>query len=131
MNLLGRIRAFNISEKISIVALFFCVLLQALEIVLGKLSAQNAVHVFSVDVYLCVCMFVLFTRAILYQIVLKKLPLSTAYSFMAVIPLVVLCISYVLFHENVSFWNVVGAVIIVVGLILMSKSQKTVAKDVL
>lgn len=58
---------------------------------------------------------ILFVYAILWQIILKKVPLTTAYSNRAVAMIWSLVWSFLLFQETISWNKVVGAVIICYG----------------
>lgn len=58
---------------------------------------------------------ILFVYAILWQIILKKVPLTTAYSNRAVAMIWSLIWSVLLFQETISWNKIVGAVIICYG----------------
>lgn len=62
----------------------------------------------------------LFLQAIVWQQVLKHFPLSVAYPFMGLVNFVVLFSSAMLFHERVTLANIVGLVLISVGVIVLS-----------
>ncbi len=58
---------------------------------------------------------ILFIYAILWQIILRKVPLTTAYSNRAVAMIWSLIWSAFLFHESISWNQVIGAIIICYG----------------
>lgn len=60
--------------------------------------------------------------AVLWQQVLARVPLSTAYMFKGTSLIFVLLLSALLFHEGITWQNVIGSVIIVSGIILYAKS---------
>lgn len=60
--------------------------------------------------------------ALLWQQVIARMPLSTAYMFKGTSLIFVLLISALLFGEAISLNNVIGAVIIIVGIVLFAKS---------
>ena len=60
--------------------------------------------------------------ALLWQQVITRMPLSTAYMFKGTSLIFVLLISALLFGEAISLNNVIGAVIIIVGIVLFAKS---------
>ena len=59
--------------------------------------------------------------AILWQQVIKKMPLSTAYMFKGTSLIFVLLISALLFGEAITINNYIGSAIIIAGIVLFSK----------
>ncbi len=62
--------------------------------------------------------------AIIWQQMLKKLPLSTAYIFKGVGVIFTLLYSVLLFGEIITWTNIIGAILIVVGITLYAKEDK-------
>ena len=60
--------------------------------------------------------------AVLWQQILTRVPLSTAYMFKGTSLIFVLLLSALLLDEGISWQNVLGSVIIVSGIILYAKS---------
>lgn len=60
--------------------------------------------------------------ALLWQQIIAKMPLSTAYMFKGTSLIFVLLISALLFGETITLKNVIGAVIIIFGIVLFAKS---------
>ena len=60
--------------------------------------------------------------ALLWQQVIAKMPLSTAYMFKGTSLIFVLLFSVLLFGEAITLNNVIGAVIIIIGIILFAKA---------
>ena len=60
--------------------------------------------------------------AILWQQVITKMPLSTAYMFKGTSLIFVLLISALLFGETITTANVIGSVIIISGIVLFAKA---------
>ena len=60
--------------------------------------------------------------ALLWQQVIARMPLSTAYMFKGTSLIFVLLFSALLFGEAITLNNIIGAVIIVIGIILFSKA---------
>lgn len=60
--------------------------------------------------------------ALLWQQVISKMPLSTAYMFKGTSLIFVLLFSALLFEEAITLNNVIGAVIIIIGIILFAKA---------
>lgn len=61
--------------------------------------------------------------AILWQIVLKKVDLTVAYANKGLVLLWSLLWSVVFFHEKISWNNVVGVVLVIVGIIMVTKND--------
>lgn len=60
--------------------------------------------------------------ALLWQQVIARLPLSTAYMFKGTSLIFVLLFSVLLFDEAITLHNVIGAAIIIFGIILFAKA---------
>lgn len=60
--------------------------------------------------------------AILWQQVITRLPLSTAYMFKGTSLIFVLLISALLFGETITTANIIGSVIIISGIVLFAKA---------
>lgn len=60
--------------------------------------------------------------ALLWQQVIARMPLSTAYMFKGTSLIFVLLFSTLLFGEAITLNNVIGAVIIIIGIILFAKA---------
>ena len=61
--------------------------------------------------------------ALLWQQVIARMPLSTAYMFKGTSLIFVLLISALLFGEAITLNNVIGSVIIVFGIVLFAKAS--------
>lgn len=57
--------------------------------------------------------------------VLKRLPLSLAYSAMSSVYAINLAWAWALFDENISLRHIIGCIIIITGIIFASLTQKT------
>jgi len=60
--------------------------------------------------------------AFLWQQVIKRMPLSTAYMFKGTSLVFVLLFSALLFGETITTANVIGSVIIILGIVLFAKA---------
>ena len=76
--------------------------------------------------------FILGVYAILWQQILKKLPLNLAYANKAVTIIWGMLFGILLFDEGKSFtvWKIIGSVIVLVGVILMVTGEKNEKKNV-
>jgi multidrug transporter EmrE-like cation transporter len=62
-------------------------------------------------------------QAIVWQIALRKYPLSFAYFFMSGVFVNILLFSRFIFHEEVSLGNMVGAALIIIGLLVLTREN--------
>lgn len=60
--------------------------------------------------------------AILWQQVIKRMPLSTAYMFKGTSLIFILLISWLMLGEAITINNVIGSVIIILGIALFAKA---------
>ena len=65
--------------------------------------------------------------AILWQQVLKRIELSMAYMFKGTSIVFVMLLAYVLFGEQITWNNIVGAIIIIGGIVLFARSSEPIA----
>jgi len=65
---------------------------------------------------------VLAIYSILWQQIIKRMPVSEAYMYKGTVLIFVMAISAVLFGESITIPNVIGAVLIVGGIVLFSES---------
>ena len=61
--------------------------------------------------------------AVLWQQVLKRIELSLAYMFKGTSLIFVMLLAYVLFDEQITWNNIVGAIIIIGGIVLYAKAE--------
>lgn len=60
--------------------------------------------------------------AVIWQQVLKRIELTTAYMFKGISLIFVLMFSALIFNETITVWNIAGASLIVGGIVLFAKS---------
>ena len=65
--------------------------------------------------------------AVLWQQILKRIDLSLAYMFKGTSIVFVMLLAYVLFGEQITWNNIVGAIIIVGGIVLFANSVEPIA----
>jgi drug/metabolite transporter (DMT)-like permease len=63
--------------------------------------------------------------AILWQQVLKRIELSMAYMFKGTSLMFVMILAYILFGERITWNNIVGSIIIIVGIVLFAHNPKS------
>lgn len=70
---------------------------------------------------LCGAIGVMGMYAICWQQVLKRIDLSTAYMFKGTSLIFVILLAYALFGEAITMMNIIGAIVILLGIILYAK----------
>ena len=107
--------------------IFVPVILRALTPVFFKSAAQQIESFTFLNVitnYLYWVSFLFFfLRALTWQIVLKKIPLSFAYPFTSLSYVFLLIIGYTYFNEEVTYSNIIGAFLIILGTLILAKSK--------
>lgn len=93
--------------------------------VLGKIAAKYDFLSLHFCIFYCILIFILFVYAILWQQVLKVIPLSFATANKASTIVWGMLWSYLFFHEEITLKKVIGAIIIISGIILLSTSTKS------
>lgn len=63
--------------------------------------------------------------AVLWQQVLKRIELSVAYMFKGTSIIFVVLLAYLLFGEQITWNNILGAVIIIIGIVLFAYNPKS------
>ena len=93
--------------------------------VLGKIAAKYDFLSLHFCIFYCILIFILFVYAILWQQVLKVIPLSFATANKASTIVWGMLWSFLFFHEEITLKKVIGAIIIISGIILLSTSTKS------
>ena len=65
--------------------------------------------------------------AVLWQQILKRIELSLAYMFKGTSLIFVMLLAYILFGEQITWNNIVGAIIIICGIVLYAHSSQPIA----
>jgi multidrug transporter EmrE-like cation transporter len=104
---------------------------QSLSGIFGKyaalsLSAPSLIGIVT-NVFYILSLGCLFIQAIVWQQALRHFPLSVAYPFMGLVNFVVLFSSAILFQESVTLANIIGLVLISVGIAVLSHEIGDVA----
>lgn len=112
-------------EKIiNYIKLHLCILLYTFSTVMSKVTAQY--DFLSIQFILCFgCIFlILGVYAIFWQQVIKNFNASVAYSNKSVTTIWTLLFANLFFHEGITIHNVIGALIIVCGVILVAQRDE-------
>lgn len=113
-------------EKSSRFVLFFvlvCVnLIYACTSICTKMASGHEMLSWSYMFWIVGAIVIMGVYAILWQQVIKRMPLSTAYMFKGTSLIFVLLISALLFGETITLNNVIGSAIIITGIVLYAKA---------
>ena len=66
---------------------------------------------------------VLVFYALVWQQVLKKFQLTIAMSCKGVTLLYALCWSVFIFHETLTIWNIIGAILVIIGIMVVARDD--------
>ncbi len=114
----------KITDKKTILLLNIAFIIYSLTSVLSKLAAQNSIMSFKWIFCYGGMLFLLMIYAVLWQFVLKKVDLITAYSNKAIVVIWGMLWGVLFFHETISIIKGIGILIIVVGIIVLSKGEQ-------
>lgn len=102
----------------SVILLNIIMLIYSLSSVFSKKAAENDFLSKGFMIFYVLVLFSLGVYAIGWQQVIKYIPLTTAYSNKAVTVVWGMVWGYVLFHERISSGKVIGAFLIIAGIII-------------
>ena len=111
-------------EKLSIASILLLVvafLIYSTTGIFSKLSSEEAFMSQGYVIYFVLVLASIGIYAVLWQIILKKVPLTQAYLFKSITVLFSLSFAYFIFSEAVTIKNLIGAAFIVAGIIVNSQ----------
>ncbi len=91
--------------------------------VCSKYASQRDFFSFSFFLFYGLLILILGMYAIFWQQVIKRLPIVTAYANKAITVFWGMLFGVVLFHESISLSNIIGAIIIIIGICTVVKSD--------
>ena len=109
----------------SIMSLVVINLLYACVSIFTKLASQQEFMSWEYVLTFFGAVMVMGVYAMLWQQVLKRIELSVAYMFKGTSIVFVMLLAYVLFGEQITWNNVLGAIIIIVGIVLFAYNPKS------
>lgn len=92
-----------------------------------KLASQQELMSWNYMLCLIGAVGVMGLYAVLWQQILKRIELSLAYMFKGTGLIFVMLLAHVLFGEQITWNNVVGAIIIISGIVLFANSAEPIA----
>lgn len=104
--------------------LYFAVAVYSVSSVCSKLASGNPLLSWKFILFYGASILILMVYAVLWQMVLKRFPLSTAYAIKPVTMLLSMVWGVVLFHEAVSWNMILGAAIILFGIRVVTSHGK-------
>jgi drug/metabolite transporter (DMT)-like permease len=115
--------------KIYLTLLILSILVQAFGAICTKFAAEigSSVSFFGLNaVFLIYCVILggMGLQVFLWQASLKHYTLSFAYPFRSIVSFIVLIAAFFLFQESVTFFNVLGLVIITIGIFFLVKEKE-------
>lgn len=111
-------------EKIkSYIGLHLLLLFYSLGAVCSKMAGKTEFLSITFILFYGLVLLDLFVYAIVWQQILKKLPLVTAYANKAVTVIWGLVWGMLIFKETITIWNIVGAIIIIFGIYMVVKAD--------
>lgn len=112
----------------SVILLNVIMLIYSLSSVFSKKAAENDFLSKGFVIFYVLVLFSLGVYAIGWQQVIKYIPLTTAFSNKAVTIVWGMVWGYVLFHERISSGKIIGALLIIVGIIIYALAPDKACK---
>lgn len=112
------------SKVKTFIQLHILLLFYSLSAVCSKMASQYQFLSLPFILFYGVVLFILFAYAIVWQQIIKKMPLVTAYANKAVTVIWGLVWGLLVFQESISFWNILGVVIIITGIFLVVRADE-------
>ncbi|MBR4470652.1 MAG: transporter [Erysipelotrichaceae bacterium] len=112
------------SKLKSLIALHLSLLLFSASMIFSKYCSMQSFLSFRYILFFGMQVFCLGIFAVVWQMVLKKIPLSIAYANKGITIVWGMLIGYFLFHEKVSLMNIVGALIIIIGIVVIETGDQ-------
>lgn len=109
-----------------VLALLLIYLLYAFEPVAAELTSHQDMLSWQFWLGLGAVIGILGLYAICWQQILKHVDLSVAYMFKGTSLIFVLMLSFLIMGEHITMWNIIGSVVIVIGLVVFAKDDKDV-----
>lgn len=97
-------------------------LIYACTAIFTKMASRNVFLSLNYILWVLGAVSIMGIYALLWQQVIKRVPLSTAYMFKGTSLIFVLLLSALLFGEVITIANIIGSLIIIVGIVLFAKS---------
>lgn len=124
-NILKKEISYTFDNKLVYFLIVTNIALQVASFILVKIAAVKADGYITIffNLYYIVALSFLIIRSIVWQLILKNKDISLVYPLNAVVPVFILLSSVVIFNESISNYNMVGTLIIMIGILLLVKER--------
>lgn len=112
------------TNKLIYILLLFNSIIYALVSIFTKYSSKQVFLSLEYFIGLIGAVILLLLYALLWQQIIKRMPISDAYMFKGTSIVFVLLLSAWLFEEIITWQNIVGSIIIILGIALFAKADK-------
>ena len=102
----------------NVLLIVFTIFLQSFSFLCIKYSTLQ--HDFLMFVFMGFALLFILMRAVIWQSVIQRLPLSVVYPFTSLVQILILVYAIFLFEEIVTINNVLGVMLMIVGVFLIS-----------
>ena len=117
-------KKFDKEKIMPFVQLHILLFLFSLGSVCSKIAGQAEFLSMKFIFFYGIVLVILFGYALVWQQILKKLPLVTAYANKAVTVIWGLLWGTIIFKEQITIWNILGAAIIIFGIYMVVSSDE-------
>lgn len=117
-------KKFDKEKIMPFVQLHILLFLFSLGSVCSKIAGQAEFLSMKFIIFYGLVLVILFGYALVWQQILKKLPLVTAYANKAVTVIWGLLWGTIIFKEQITIWNILGAAIIIFGIYMVVSSDE-------
>lgn len=111
-------------KTITFILLHLLFLFYSLISVCYKLASGNELFTFKFFFFYGILLILLFVYAIMWQQILKKLPLTVAYLNKAVVIIWGIIWGALIFHEKITWNMIVGSIIVVIGVCVVAYGKE-------
>lgn len=117
----------SVFSHLSILYILLSIIFQSGSIVFGKYASLTIQSItiknLLLSPYYMLTLGCLFLQALTWQQALRHYPLAWSYMFMSAVYPILMLASYFIFHEQVTLGNLIGTVIILIGVINLLKGR--------
>lgn len=117
------------NKMISLILLHLLLLAYSLGGICSKLAGQQVLFSAKFFLYYGIVLMILVIYALLWQQILKRLPLITAYANKSVVVIWGILWGSLFFDEKMTFYKIAGAIIIIIGVYFVVSSDKMEEKN--
>jgi len=98
-------------------------ILYSISSAIAKKTSSYAFFSYEFIILYGIILFILVIYALIWQMVLKKLPLTVAYSNKGVVVLWTFLWAVIFFNEHINMNNIIGGIIVIIGIGVINKNE--------